>query len=108
MVLLILDWIIYLSSYSWSNFRIRFVKIAYFFGGFATYIEPHDSNDCLGYLCIYVGISWKPEATDVFDILSLLAGIDILDIFFAVAFDEYFSDNLLSKVGLFSLFSIPY
>lgn len=96
---------IYLSYSSWSSFRIRFVKIAYFFAGcFCSWTEGIDANE--GRASLKLLISVKGEIAVVVAMLSLLTGMDILGLFLAWTADEYLRESLRSKGAQFSLWDM--
>lgn len=100
---LILDWMISLSSSSWSSFLIKLVSIMSFLLVLGICSDMQEVND---YLVSFPSLlaSLNIETTVAVEILSRLVGIDMRRAFFEFVEQLCFKDSLRSSVGRFSLF----
>lgn len=99
----ILELIIYFSSYSWSSFFTRFVRIVDFLAGWVFCRRWQEVNDGLDYLMFRCGVYRSCEALNAVIILSLRAGIDILEVCFSCIESFTRRDSRFSRVRRFYL-----
>lgn len=98
---LILEWMISLSSSSWSNFFIRLVSIASFLVVLGICRDMQEVNDYRVYLWSLASLNM--ETTVAVEMLSRLVGMDMRMVFLELLEQLCFRESLRSRVGRFSL-----